>query len=103
MKRQIQKETENMFWAILGVACYAAAYRWFLVPTNLYSGGFTGVSQLIKMVLVEGFGVHVPEGVDLTGMILWCMNIPLFLLGYKSLGKNFCIGRLWQSVSSRCC
>lgn len=98
MKRQIQKETENMFWAILGVACYAAAYRWFLVPTNLYSGGFTGVSQLIKMVLVEGFGVHVPEGVDLTGMILWCMNIPLFLLGYKSLGKKF----LYRTIVAVC-
>ena len=86
MKKQIQRETSNMFWAILGVACYAAAYRWFLVPVDLYSGGFTGVSQLVKLLLEEGLGLHVPESIDLTGIMLWCINLPLFLLGYKSIG-----------------
>lgn len=64
MKKQIQRETSNMFWAILGVACYAAAYRWFLVPVDLYSGGFTGVSQLVKLLLEEGLGLHVPESIE---------------------------------------
>lgn len=78
-----------MFWAILGVVFFAAAYRWFLYPTGLYSGGFTGVSQLIKLFLTEIAGVHVPESIDLTGIILWCINVPLFFLGYKYIGKKF--------------
>ena len=49
MRKQIQKETYNMFWAIVGVVFFAAAYRWFLVPAGLYSGGFTGISQLVKL------------------------------------------------------
>ena len=98
MKKQIQRETSNMFWAILGVACYAAAYRWFLVPVDLYSGGFTGVSQLVKLLLEEGLGLHVPESIDLTGIILWCINLPLFLLGYKSIGKKF----LYRTIVAVC-
>lgn len=87
-----------MFWAILGVACYAAAYRWFLVPADLYSGGFTGVSQLIKLLLEEGLKLPVPEDFDLTGTILWCINLPLFVLGYKSLGKKF----LYRTIIAVC-
>lgn len=98
MKRQLQRETSNMFWAILGVACYAAAYRWFLVPADLYSGGFTGVSQLIKLLLEEGLKLPVPEDFDLTGTILWCINLPLFVLGYKSLGKKF----LYRTIVAVC-
>lgn len=89
MKKQIQKETSNLFWAIFGVVCFATAYRWFLVPAGLYSGGFTGIAQLIKLFLTEIIGIKVPGNVDLTGVIFWCINIPLFGLGYKSIGKKF--------------
>lgn len=89
MKSKIQKETSNLFWAIFGVVCFATAYRWFLVPIGLYSGGFTGIAQLIKLFLTEVVGLKVSEQVDLTGIIFWCINIPLFGLGYTSIGKKF--------------
>lgn len=91
MEKRIQKETSNMFRAISGVVFFAASYRWFLYPTGLYSGGFTGVSQLIKLFLTEAAGIHVPESVDLTGIILWCMNLPLFCLAYKFIGRSFLV------------
>ena len=89
MKSNIQKETSNLFWTIFGVICFAAAYRWFLVPIGLYSGGFTGIAQLIKLFLTEVAGIRVSDQVDLTGIIFWCINIPLFGLGYTSIGKKF--------------
>lgn len=89
MKTQIQKETANLFWTIFGVICFALAYRRFLIPIGLYSGGFTGIAQLIKLFLTEIAGWKVSERVDLTGIIFWCINIPLFGLGYKSIGKKF--------------
>ena len=79
MKTQIQKETANLFWTIFGVICFALAYRWFLIPIGLYSGGFTGIAQLIKLFLTEIAGWKVSERVDLTGIIFWCINIPLFV------------------------
>ena len=89
MKNQIQKETSHMLQAILGVVFFAAAYRWFLVPAGLYSGGFTGVSQLVKLFLTEALHMPMPETIDVTGIIFWCINLPLFVLGYKSIGRKF--------------
>lgn len=89
MKSNIQKETSNLFWTIFGAICFVAAYRWFLVPIGLYSGGFTGIAQLIKLFLTEVAGIRVSDQVDLTGIIFWCINIPLFGLGYTSIGKKF--------------
>lgn len=98
MKSRIQRETSNMFWAILGVVFFAAAYRWFLVPAGLYSGGFTGVSQLVKLFLAEILRIPMPETVDVTGIIFWCINLPLFFLGYKSIGRKF----LYRTVIAVC-
>ena len=58
---------------------------------NLYSSGFTGISMLLRMLLVEV--LHVPQipGVDYLGIIYWIVNMPLFVLAYKSLGKEFCL------------
>lgn len=78
-----------MFWSICGVAFFAAAYRWFLFPAGLYGGGFTGIAQLIKLFLQEVAGIGIPEKMDLTGTIFWCINIPLFALGYRCIGGKF--------------
>lgn len=91
MKKQIQREVVNMFWAIFGVTCFAASYRWFLVPLGLYSGGFTGISQLIKLFLEEVVGIRFHETMDVTGIIFWCINLPLLVVGYKSIGGKFLI------------
>lgn len=78
-----------MFWSVCGVVFFAAAYRLFLFPAGLYGGGFTGIAQLIKLFLQEVMGVGIPEKPDLTGVIFWCINIPMFWLGYQCLGKKF--------------
>lgn len=98
MSKQIQKETYNMLLAIVGVVFFAIAYRWFLVPEGLYSGGFTGISQLIKLLLTEILHIPMPESIDVTGMIFWCINVPLFVLGYKSIGKKF----LYRTIIAVC-
>ena len=98
MTTQIQKETSHLLQAILGVVFFAAAYRWFLVPAGLYSGGFTGVSQLVKLFLTEALHMPMPETIDVTGIIFWCINLPLFVLGYKSIGRKF----LYRTVIAVC-
>ena len=87
-----------MLQAILGVVFFAAAYRWFLVPAGLYSGGFTGVSQLVKLFLTEALHMPMPETIDVTGIIFWCINVPLFFLGYKSIGRKF----LYRTIIAVC-
>lgn len=80
-----------MAQALAGVFLFAAAYRWFIYPAGLYSGGFTGIAQLIDLFLREVMGVRFPPEIDVVGVIFWCINIPLFALGYTAIGKKFLI------------
>ena len=74
-----------------GNLLFAIGINMIITPMNLYSSGFTGISMLLRMLLVEV--LHVPQipGVDYLGIIYYLINMPLFVLAYKALGKEFCI------------
>ena len=90
-KTALNSEAKLMLKSIIGSLFGAGAYSMFVVPMRLYCGGFTGISQLIKLYMVQIFDIPNQAGVDLTGIILFCLNIPLFILTYRSLGKKFII------------
>ena len=74
-----------------GNILFAVGVNMIISPMNLYSSGFTGMSMLLRMFLVNI--LHVPQipGIDYLGIIYFTINIPLFALGYKYLGREFCI------------
>lgn len=74
-----------------GNLLFAIGINVIISPMNLYSSGFTGMSMLIRMLLVNV--LHVPQipGVDYLGIIYWIINVPLFVLAYKAVGREFCI------------
>ena len=74
-----------------GNLLFAVGINMIITPMNLYSSGFTGMSMLLRMLLVDV--LHVPQipGVDYLGIIYYLLNMPLFVLAYKSLGKEFCV------------
>lgn len=48
-----------------------------------------GVAQLIRTFVVNV--LHVDAGqIDLAGMIFYILNVPLFYLAWKGIGKSFC-------------
>lgn len=59
---------------------------WFLEPASLYSGGATGLAQLIKRLL-EKFGVHTIN----LGWFIFFVNIPITLVGFKFVSAKFTI------------
>ena len=75
--------------AILGGVLFAFSYRVFIVPLHLLSGGFTGISQLIIRFFEFFFHVAPPSGIDVTGIIVWLLNIPLFILVWKTVSPTF--------------
>ncbi len=91
MVRKMSGEAWKMFMAIVGVFLFAAAFRIFLVPLNLYSGGFTGVAQIILVILQGLFHITFPAGIDFTGIFLWLLNLPLFFLAWKIVSRTFFI------------
>jgi uncharacterized membrane-anchored protein YitT (DUF2179 family) len=60
---------------ILGALIQALALRLFLIPSDLVSGGISGLAQLLNHY--TGFPI---------GMMVLLGNIPLFILGWRYLG-----------------
>lgn len=85
---KIKAEVLHNLWAIIGVTTFAVAFRLFIVPVGLFSGGVTGISQIIVYFLHKTFNIAL-EGVDLTGVIYWAINVPMLLIGFGTIGKKF--------------
>ena len=69
---------------LVGSALFAFSFNLFLQPAHINAGGVSGIGQLISHL--SGFG----------SVALWSfiLNVPLFLLGLKRIGRNFFIGSL---------
>lgn len=78
-------------YAIGGSLMFAIAVNQLIIPMKLYNGGFTGISQLIGLFLREKLHLALLGGRDMTGIIFFALNVPLFYLGYRVLGKRFAV------------
>lgn len=72
---------------VLGCLLGGAAYPLFLVPNNIAPGGLSGLAMILNYL----FG----SPVGLTSLL---MNIPLFLIGYKAMGRVFAFRSLVATV-----
>lgn len=68
-----------------GSLLFSAAMNLLIVPMQLYSGGFLGIAQLFRQLLLT-LGVNV-ENIDVAGIVYFIMNVPLFLLSFKPLAS----------------
>lgn len=91
--KQKEKMTEWMY-AFGGSFIYAIGFNMLIVPMGLYSGGFMGLSQLLGLVITRGLGITVPASFNLVSVLYFVINIPLFYMGYRIMGKEFVIKSL---------
>ncbi len=85
MKRSdIRQALRSIALIVCGSAVFALGFDLFLEPNHINTGGLTGAAMLLRTAL--GFGS--------IGVITLILNIPLFLLGYRILGKRFFFGSL---------
>lgn len=71
----------------LGSLIGAVAYPMFLVPNHIAPGGLTGLATVLNYLL------QVPVG--MTSLVL---NIPLFIIGYRSMGRVFALRSLIATI-----
>lgn len=83
------KGTELFSWVLIlvGLAFCVLGYNLFLIPNDIAAGGFTGASQLINSF--TGWPV---------GLVMLCMNVPLFAVSIRRMGKRFAVKSLAASV-----
>ncbi len=87
-KQLTQNKWLSFIWNILGAVICAAACNLFVVPLGLYSGGFLGLSQIIRTILVDNFGLNLGNH-DIAGIIYYIFNIPLIIISFVNFGKTF--------------
>jgi len=79
-------EAKRITIVIVGAILNAIALNFFFISANVYASGFTGMSQIINTIFVEHIGINVT-----TGILLFNLNIPVFILGWLKVGKGFTI------------
>lgn len=81
-------------YAVRGSLLFALGVNLIIVPLGLYNGGFMGIAQLLRTFFVEVCRLPVPSGIDMSGVIYFIINIPLFYMGLRVLGKEFAVKTL---------
>lgn len=60
----------------------AVGLNYFLIPANVFSAGMTGIAQILEHLLTS-FGLTID-----TGILIFLLNVPVFILGFIKLGKS---------------
>lgn len=77
---------EKISMAIVNGILQAIALNMFWQPGHIYASGVTGLGQIIVTLTQKLSGTHLPMGV-----VLYCLNIPLFILAWFKISRRFTI------------
>ena len=84
MKTKLLPELKRIFWIAAGSAIFALGFDLFLMPHQFGAGGVSGLAVVI----------HALIPVVSVGVISLIVNIPLFIAGYRVVGRKFFVGSL---------
>lgn len=88
----MKKHWKTIWWflkIILGSAIFSLGFDLFLAPYNFNGGGLSGLAQIL--VNITGYGS--------VGLVTAIINLPLFIMGGKKIGKKFFLGSLVGMVA----
>ena len=72
---------------LAGCLIGAAAYPAFLIPNNIAPGGLTGVATILNYLFRWPVGT-----------VSLLLNVPLFIIGYRSMGRIFAFRSLVATI-----
>lgn len=78
MKNILKKNLIEIFYIILGTILMSIGISMFLLPNQLSSGGFTGIATITYYLFNWQMG-----------MVIFIINVPLFVLALFKLGKEY--------------
>ncbi len=89
LKRIKARDVAQYLMILLGNSLYALSVAMFTKPAGIPLGGVSGVAMVLNYLF------SLPMG----AMIL-VLNIPLFLLSYKAMGRRFLIRTIFATIMS---
>ena len=87
IKELLNWDLKDVVKLFIGTLMFCLSINIFVVPNGLYSGGVLGLSQLIRSIVIDVFNLNI--SFDFSGILYYLINIPLFVLAYKNLSKQF--------------
>lgn len=81
-KEKVSKYLLDYFMIFVGSIITAASINIFLVPYKIAPGGASGIATVLYYISNGKFSV---------GIIMLALNIPLFILGMRFIGRKFVI------------
>lgn len=76
-----KQEMINIIWITFGCVIMVLGINMFLTPSDLFTTGLMGLSQIISSIIVGTSA--------LTGQIYFILNVPTILLGWFKVGRKF--------------
>lgn len=83
MNQKIEKYGELVIGSIL----LSLGIYLFVTPSGINFGGVIGIAQIIEYFLSKSLNVTM----NLTGIINFIINVPLFIMGFKIMNREFCL------------
>ncbi len=83
------KMLKDYLLIIIGSIITAVGMNVFLIPNKIAPGGVSGIATVIY---------HISSGTLPVGIIMLALNIPLFVMGVKYIGKRFFVRTLVGTI-----
>jgi uncharacterized membrane-anchored protein YitT (DUF2179 family) len=88
-KKDLRRNLANLFLVILGSVIMAIGYSLFLIPHHFVPGGVSGIAMIIN------YFTRLPLGI-----LIMVLNIPVFIVGIKIMGRKYGLRSLLGMVIS---
>lgn len=85
--RKIQEWLKDVVYWLVGSACYATSVNFFTAPNRIAPAGVTGIATVLNALFSTPIGA-----------VILLLNLPLFWLGWKKLGRGFVIRTVITTV-----
>ena len=72
---------------IIGGIVFSVGINCFLSRNNILNGGFIGIATILNFL----FSLPI-------GTVIFVLNIPLFIIGFKKLGSKFICRTIWATL-----
>ena len=83
----MNQRVKDYIWMTVGVGLAVAGLNLFLVPNTIAAGGISGIATILYHIF--GFPL---------GLTIAVLNIPLFLFGFRMVGKSFAIRTAYSLI-----
>lgn len=83
-------DAKSLSFMLGGSLIYAVGFNMFILPCQLYNGGFLGIAQLLGYFARQVLGLDFIDD-NYIGAIYFLLNIPLMLVAVRVFGKDFLV------------